>query len=204
MPLAPALFSTMKFCPSFCCSLSAISRAMVSGVAPAPNGTTMRTVLGGQSCAKTGVAAKRISNANATMRLNSSSPDVRSFAPAAYVRRGLPRSREVCSHGVSEGDGMGLAIMILGLAVFIGAHAFVTRRDDRAALIARVGEGPYKGLFSLVSIVSVVLIAWGFGPYRATGWVDVWYPPLWTRHATVGLMWIASICIVAAYSPGKI
>ena len=99
---------------------------------------------------------------------------------------------------------MGLAIMILGLAVFIGAHALVTQREQRAALIARIGEGPYKGLFSLVSIVAVVLIAWGFGRYRATGWIDVWYPPLWTRHIAVLLMWIASICIVAAYSPGRI
>jgi uncharacterized membrane protein len=99
---------------------------------------------------------------------------------------------------------MGLAIMTLGLAVFIGAHAFVTQREQRAALIARIGEGPYKGLFSLISVVGIVLIAWGFGRYRATGWIDVWYPPLWTRHITVLLMWIASICIVAAYSPGRI
>jgi len=99
---------------------------------------------------------------------------------------------------------MGLAIMIFGLAVFIGAHAFVTQREQRAALMARMGEGPYKGLFSLVSILGVLLIAWGFGRYRATGWVDVWDPPLWTRHITVALMWVASICIVAAYSPGKI
>src|SRR3954453_23632718 len=177
---------------------------MVSGVAPAPNGTTMRTVLVGQSCANTGVTAKRSRNANA-MRLNSDAPGVSIFlSPAAYVRRGLPRSREVWSQRMAGGDGMGLAIMILGLAVFIGAHAFVTRRDQRAALIARIGEGPYKALFSVVSIVAIVLIAWGFGRYRATGWIDVWYPPHWTRHITVALMWIASICIVAAYSPGRI
>jgi uncharacterized membrane protein len=105
---------------------------------------------------------------------------------------------------VRQEERMGLAIMILGLAVFIGAHAFVTQREQRAALIARIGEGPYKGLFSLVSVVAVVLIAWGFGRYRATGWIDVWYSPVWTRHITVLLMWIASICIVAAYSPGRI
>ena len=99
---------------------------------------------------------------------------------------------------------MGLAIMIFGLAVFTGAHAFVTRRDQRAALIARFGEGSYKGLFSLISIVGVLLIAWGFARYRATGWIDVWYPPLWTRHIVVALMWVASVCLVAAYSPGKI
>jgi uncharacterized membrane protein len=99
---------------------------------------------------------------------------------------------------------MGLAIMIFGLVLFIGMHLVTTQRDQRAALIARTGEGGYKGLYALVSIVGVVLIAWGFARYRATGWIDVWSPPLWTRHITVLLMWIASICIVAAYSPGKI
>src|ERR1041384_1716757 len=99
---------------------------------------------------------------------------------------------------------MALVILIVGLAVFIGMHLVTTQRDRRAALIARIGEGPYKGLLSLVSVVGVVLIAWGFGRYRATGCGVVWSPPLWTRHVVVALMWIASICIVAAYSPGKI
>ena len=99
---------------------------------------------------------------------------------------------------------MGLAIMILGLVLFTGMHLVTTQRDQRAALIARTGEGGYKGLYALVSIAGIMLIAWGFGRYRATGWIDVWYPPLWARHITVLLMWIASICVVAAYSPGKI
>jgi len=99
---------------------------------------------------------------------------------------------------------MGLAIMIGGLVLFIGTHLLTTRRETRAALIARLGEGGYKGLYSVASIIGVVLIGWGFGTYRATGWVDIWYPPAWTRHITVALMWIASICVVAAYSPGRI
>ena len=99
---------------------------------------------------------------------------------------------------------MGLAILILGLVIFIGTHLVTTQRDTRAALIARVGEGPYKGLYSAASIIGVVLIGWGFGIYRATGWIDVWYPPNWTRHVAVLLVWIASICVVAAYSPGRI
>ena len=99
---------------------------------------------------------------------------------------------------------MGLAILILGLVIFIGTHLVTTQRDTRAALIARVGEGPYKGLYSAASIIGVVLIGWGFGIYRATGWIDVWYPPNWTRHVAVLLVWIASICLVAAYSPGRI
>lgn len=99
---------------------------------------------------------------------------------------------------------MGLAIMIVGLAVFIGTHVITTRRDTRAALIARAGEGPYRIAYSVASIVGVVLIGWGFGLYRATGWIDVWYPPAWTRHVTVALVWISIICITAAYFPGRI
>ena len=99
---------------------------------------------------------------------------------------------------------MGLATLILGLAVFIGAHVFITYRDHRAALVARIGEWPYKALFSLVSIIGVALIGWGFARYRATGWIDVWYPPAAMRHVTELLMWPALICAVAAYFPGDI
>jgi uncharacterized membrane protein len=94
--------------------------------------------------------------------------------------------------------------MIFGLALFIGAHVFVTMRDARAAAIARLGEGPYKGLISVVSLVGIVVIGYGFAHYRATGWIDVWHPPAWTRHVNNFLMWPAIVCIVAAYSPGDI
>jgi uncharacterized membrane protein len=99
---------------------------------------------------------------------------------------------------------MGLLILVLGLAVFIGVHLVTTRRDYRAALIARFGEGPYKALYSVLSIVGVVLIGWGFARYRAQGYIPVWEPPRWTRHVTVALVWPAIICIVAAYIPGGI
>lgn len=99
---------------------------------------------------------------------------------------------------------MGLAVMVLGLAVFIGAHVFITMRTARAAAIARLGENLYKGLFSLVSIVGVVLIGAGFAEYRSSGWIAVWDPPNFTRHLTVLLMWPALILVTAAYIPGDI
>ena len=99
---------------------------------------------------------------------------------------------------------MGLAILILGLIVFIAPHVFVTRREARAGAIARLGEWPYKGLFSLISIIGVVLIGWGFARYRASGYIPVWSPPGWTRHVAVALMWPAIVFFVAAYIPGNI
>jgi uncharacterized membrane protein len=99
---------------------------------------------------------------------------------------------------------MGLAVLVLGLVVFIATHVFVTMRPQRGAVVKQIGEWPYKGLFALVAIVGVFLIGDGFAQYRATGWVDVWYPPTWTRHITVLLMWPAMILVTAAYIPGDI
>jgi len=99
---------------------------------------------------------------------------------------------------------MGLAIEILGLIVFLGAHVFVSMRNERAALISRIGRGPYLGLFTLVSIVGLVLLGFGFARYRAEGLIPVWYPPAWTRQIVVAAMWPASIAVVAAYIPGDI
>ena len=99
---------------------------------------------------------------------------------------------------------MGLAIMVIGLAVFLGSHTLVTLRPQRAALIARLGEGPYKGLFALASLVGILLTGYGFGLYRAGGFIDIWMPPRCTRHVTELLVWPAIIAIVAAYVPGEI
>ena len=99
---------------------------------------------------------------------------------------------------------MGLAVLILGLVVFTGSHALTMARGVRAATIARLGEAPYKIVYSLVAILGVALIAWGYGRYRATGFIDVWHPPAFMRHVTVALMWPSIVCIAAAYSPGHI
>jgi uncharacterized membrane protein len=99
---------------------------------------------------------------------------------------------------------MGLVVEILGLIIFLGAHVFVSFRDRRDKLAARIGEGPYKGLFSLVSIVGIVLIGYGFAWYRDAGLIPIWSPPAWTRQIVVVLMWPASILVAAAYIPGNI
>ncbi len=99
---------------------------------------------------------------------------------------------------------MGLVILILGLAVFVGAHAFVTRREARAAVIARIGEAAYKGLFSVGSLIGLALIVIGFARYRASAWIQIWNPPSWTRHIAMLLVWLAFICVTEAYLSGEI
>jgi len=97
-----------------------------------------------------------------------------------------------------------VTLLVLGLILFLGTHSFSMARKSRFALLARVGEGSYKGLYSLLSLAGLVLIVIGYGQYRASGYVPVWDPPVWTRHLALLLVLIAFICIVAAYLPGHI
>jgi uncharacterized membrane protein len=99
---------------------------------------------------------------------------------------------------------MGLVVMILGLVLFLGIHVFITRRDARADVIAQIGEGGYKIGFSVISLLGLALIIWGFATYRATGWIDVWYPPLWIKHLTIALMLPAVTMVAASYIRGRI
>jgi uncharacterized membrane protein len=99
---------------------------------------------------------------------------------------------------------VGLVLLLIGLAIFVATHVFVTRREARAEAIARMGEEPYRLVFSAVSLVALVLIGWGFALYRADDWFPLWAPPVWTRHVTAALMLPAVILIVAAYIPGHI
>jgi uncharacterized membrane protein len=104
----------------------------------------------------------------------------------------------------NRGCVMGLAVMILGLALFIGAHSFTTQRDLRARVIASTGEAVYKIIYAVLSLAGIVLIAKGFGDYRAAGLINLWHPPVWTKHLAAALMLPAVILMVATYLRGKI
>jgi uncharacterized membrane protein len=99
---------------------------------------------------------------------------------------------------------MGLTIMILGLAIFLGVHLFTIMRGQRAALVARLGDNGYKGLYSLLSLIGLVLIVYGFARYRQGEWIDIWFPPVWTKHLAALLVLFAFIMLVASYSRGHI
>ncbi|WP_291684432.1 NnrU family protein [Bradyrhizobium sp.] len=99
---------------------------------------------------------------------------------------------------------MGLAVMVAGLVLFLGAHTLTTQRDLRAGLIASWGEGGYKIGYALVSLAGLALIVWGFAHYRADGMIELWTPPRALKHLAVALMLPAVILVVAAYIRGRI
>jgi uncharacterized membrane protein len=94
-----------------------------------------------------------------------------------------------------------MTILIAGLVIFLGVHTLTTLREARAAVIGGIGEGPYKGLYSLGAAVGLGLIIWGFARYRNDGYVVVWDPPSALRTFTYVLMWFSFVALAAAYSP---
>jgi uncharacterized membrane protein len=95
-----------------------------------------------------------------------------------------------------------MGMLVLGVVLFLGVHSVRVFADDwRGSLIARRGEGAYKGLYSLASIAGFALIVWGYGLAR-TAPVDLWMPPVWTRHLSALLTIPAFVLLAAAYVPG--
>ncbi|QEE41928.1 MULTISPECIES: NnrU family protein [unclassified Methylobacterium] len=97
-----------------------------------------------------------------------------------------------------------MLLLILGLVLFLGTHAFSMVRSQRAAIVGRVGEGRYKLGYTALSLLGLVLIGVGFHDYRLSGYIAVWDPPVWTRHLALTLVWLAFVCLAAAYLPGHI
>lgn len=98
-----------------------------------------------------------------------------------------------------------MLVFFLGLIVFFGIHIVPTRPAMKDALRARLGEGGYKILFSLASSVGLVLLILGFVIARhGSGNVQLWVPPVWTKHIAFALMPFAFILLAAAYIPSHI
>jgi uncharacterized membrane protein len=97
-----------------------------------------------------------------------------------------------------------LMTLVFGLALFIGAHLFVTVRPRREAVVKAIGVWPYKGLMSVVSFAGLVFVFYGFGAYRGAGLIPLWSPPVFMRHVTEALMLPACIFLAAAFLRGNI
>jgi uncharacterized membrane protein len=97
-----------------------------------------------------------------------------------------------------------MTVLIIGLALFLGVHSIALAAPDfRSRAIARMGEGPWKGLYAAVSAVGLVLILYGFHLARQSP-VLLYTPPVWMRHVTALLMLPVFPLFIAAYLPGRI
>ena len=94
-----------------------------------------------------------------------------------------------------------MLVLILGLIIFLGVHSVrIFGEDWRRDLIVRLGDGPWKGVYSLASIVGFVLIVWGYGMARQDS-VLLWTSPVWLTHLAIALNLVAFILFAAYLVP---
>ena len=96
-----------------------------------------------------------------------------------------------------------MTALILGLLIFLGAHSTrIVAEPWRQRTIARLGEGGWKGAYSLLSVAGLALIVWGYAQARLQP-VPLWEPMVWARHLAGLLTLVAFVLLAAAYVPGN-
>ncbi len=97
-----------------------------------------------------------------------------------------------------------MAILILGLVLFLGMHSvFIVKPGLRPTIIARFGAIPWQIVYTLVSLVGLVLIVNGYASARVAP-IVLYDPPTWTRHVALLLMLPVFPLLFATYLPGRI
>lgn len=97
-----------------------------------------------------------------------------------------------------------MALLIIGLVLFLGIHSTRMVGDIRANTIAQRGEATWKAVYSLASIIGFVVLIYGYGQARQSAPV-LYVPPTSLQPLNWVLMWPAMILLVASQVPaGKI
>jgi uncharacterized membrane protein len=98
-----------------------------------------------------------------------------------------------------------MTLLYIGTVIFVGVHLLaMILPGARDRLQTRMGENPYKGVFSLISAVGLILMIYGFYTTRGALEPDdyIYTPAPWTRHAAMGLVLLAFIFLGASHGKG--
>jgi uncharacterized membrane protein len=97
-----------------------------------------------------------------------------------------------------------MVLLILGLVVFLGIHSVsIVAPRWRTRQLARFGEKPWKGIYSLASLIGLVLLIYGYGESRHAP-VVLYTPPMALRHIALLVMLPVFPLFLATYFPGRI
>jgi uncharacterized membrane protein len=100
-----------------------------------------------------------------------------------------------------------MTLLILGIVLFAGPHLMSTLAPGfRDGLKQRFGESPWKMAYSLVTLVGLALMIWGFRQswHGGGGGELVYPPPAWGRHVTMLLVLLGFIAIGASHGKGHL
>lgn len=95
-----------------------------------------------------------------------------------------------------------MTLLICGLLLFSAAHLFPSAMPGtRKRMMEKLGFNPYRGLFSLIILGSLVMVVFG---WKAASPTVVYVPPLQGGPVVSALVFVAFVLFVAAQSKTNI
>jgi uncharacterized membrane protein len=88
-----------------------------------------------------------------------------------------------------------MTVLIIAALIWLGLHFGIAGTRLRDALVGGIGENTFRGLFSLLSILSLVFLveAW-----RISATTPLWTAPEWLRWVLVPVMLVAFVLFVGS------
>jgi uncharacterized membrane protein len=97
-----------------------------------------------------------------------------------------------------------MTYLIIGLLLFLGVHSVaIVAPAWRNAMAARLGDAPWKAVYSVIAVIGFIALVHGYALARAEP-VVLYTPPTWTRHLAALLMLPVFPLLFAVYLPGRI
>jgi len=94
-----------------------------------------------------------------------------------------------------------LTLLIIGVVLWSALHLFpALLPETRGRLVEKLGNGPYRGMFALGILVTLVLIVFG---WRNALVEPIYVPPLYGSPVVTGMMLLSFILFAAANAPGN-
>jgi len=97
-----------------------------------------------------------------------------------------------------------MLLLILGIILFFGVHSLsIVNEPWRDRMANKLGEIPFKGIYSVFALLGLVLLIYGYGQARLDP-VVLYTPPMWLRHLAMLLLVPVFPLLFATYLPGAI
>ena len=97
-----------------------------------------------------------------------------------------------------------MTLLLVGLALFLGIHSIgIFAEPWRARQLERFGDGPWKGVYSLVAGVGLAMLMQGYADARHAAPI-LWAPLPGARAMMPFAVWLAFVLFAATYFPGRI
>ncbi len=90
-----------------------------------------------------------------------------------------------------------LVELILAAVAFAGGHVLLSSAPVRTPLAGALGEWPFVGLYSAISLG---LFVWLVGAYGDAPLVELWLTPTGVKHLALGVMVLASVLVACGLS----